>query len=67
MKAIEKLRQDAEKATTESDLNDQINKLGLLKYEQTELTQVLKATTLQSENFNKTRVSEINDNIQRQK
>ena len=67
MKGIEKLRQDAESATTESDLNDQINKLGLLKYEQTELTQVLKATSLQYENFSKTRVSETNEVIQRQK
>lgn len=67
MKGIEKLRQDAESATTESDLNDQINKLGLLKYEQTELTQVLKATSLQYENFSKTRVSETNEFIQRQK
>ena len=66
MKGIEKLRQDAENAKTESDLNDQINKLGLLKFDQVELTQVLKATTLQSENFNKTRVSEINENIQQQ-
>lgn len=67
MKGIEKLRQDAEKATTESDLKDQRNKLNLLIYEQTELTQVLKATALQNENFSKTRVVENNDIVQREK
>ena len=67
MKGIEKLRQDAEKATTESDLKDQRNKLNLLVYEQTELTQLLKATALQNENFSKTRVVENNDIVQREK
>lgn len=67
MKGIEKLRQDAEKATTESDLKDQRNKLNLLIYEQTELTQLLKATALQNENFNNTRIAENNDIIQREK
>ena len=50
LKAIEKLRQDAEKATSEAELKDHVNKLGLLRIEQQQIANVLKETKSYAEN-----------------
>lgn len=49
MNSIEQLRQDAEEKEAETDLQNEINKLALLKLEQTNLTQLLKTTRMQME------------------
>ena len=61
LKAIEKLRQDAEKATSEAELKDHVNKLGLLRIEQQQIATVLKETKSYAENLDKMRVAQNND------
>lgn len=49
MNSVEQLRQDAEEKESETDLQNEINKLSLLKLEQTNLAQLLKTTRMQME------------------
>lgn len=55
MSSVEQLRQDAEEKESETDLQNEINKLALLKLEQTNLAQLLKTTRMQMESVSQVR------------
>lgn len=59
LKSVEKLRQEAENTTAETDLQNQNNKLLLLKKEQLEITQMLKAIDQQMIAIKRTNSSEL--------